>query len=282
MSTFKIVGDGSTLEESIASFLCGMLFGATTVIVGHPLDTIKTKLQADPAYKNLSTYRATLNIARQGGIQGFYKGFIPPLIGSTFFRSIQFASYGAVVTFCKDEDHVLRRIKLADVEARVFLGGAVAGLSRALIESPLDLIKTRKQTDPTFGLRSLRFGDLVKGFSATAARNILLLGTFFVFLDRLQKLDTLARGGVATTVAWTAVWPLDVAKSRMQADQGRTSTSLLQCLSRAAKDGSLYRGYTAGISRSIVANSASLKAYQVGQELRARYFSRNSPALITD
>jgi solute carrier family 25 carnitine/acylcarnitine transporter 20/29 len=282
MSSFKIVGDGSTLEESIASFVCGMLFGATTVIVGHPLDTIKTKLQADSRYQSMTTYRAALMIAREGGIPGFYRGFIPPLVGSTFFRSIQFASYGATVTYCKDEDHILRMLKIGGIEARVFVGGAIAGLSRALIESPLDLIKTRKQTDPTGKLRELHPRDLLKGFSATLTRNVLLLGTFFVFLDRLQHLGTMSRGAVATTAAWTMVWPLDVAKSRMQsAETAKNSISLRQSLSKAARDGTLYRGYTAGITRSMVANSASLKAYQIGQDIRSKYFNRRTEPIRT-
>ena len=280
-SSFKIVGDGSTLEETTASFVCGMMFGATSVVVGHPLDTIKTKLQADPHYTNVSTYRAALMIAKEGGLPGFYRGMLPPLLGSTFFRSIQFASYGATVTYFKDEDHILRRIKFGGIEARVFLGGAMAGLSRAMIESPLDVIKTRRQTDPSCRLTDLRLHDLLKGLSATVARNVLLLGTFFVLLDRLQHLETLQRGAVATTVAWTTVWPLDVAKSRMQsAENAKNSITLWQSISRAARDGTLYRGYTAGVTRSIVANSASLKAYQIGQDMRGQYFSKRKPITL--
>lgn len=282
MSSFKIVGDGSTVEESIASFLCGMLFGATTVIVGHPLDTIKTRLQADPAFRNVSTLRATTMIAREGGVPAFYRGFIPPLFGSTFFRSIQFASYGATVAYCRDEDHILRRLKFGGVEARVFLGGALAGLSRACIEAPLDLIKTRKQTDVNARLGNIPFRDLLKGFSATAARNMVLLSTFFIFLDRLQHLDTMVRGAISTTAAWTIVWPLDVAKSQIQSSaNAQVRLSIWQSLSTAAKQGTLYRGFGAGITRSLVANTASLRAYHFGQDLRAMYF-RKPTSLATN
>jgi solute carrier family 25 carnitine/acylcarnitine transporter 20/29 len=33
-------------KEGLYSLLCGILFGATNTIVGHPFDTIKTKMQA--------------------------------------------------------------------------------------------------------------------------------------------------------------------------------------------------------------------------------------------
>ena len=275
MSNFQIVGNGTALEETVASFLCGMLFGATSVIVGHPLDTIKTKLQADPGFRNANTFGAMSKLMHEGGIRAFYTGMLPPLLGSTFFRSIQFASYSATVTLLKDEDHPLRRVKLGGVEARVFVGGAVAGATRALLESPLDLLKTRKQTDPIITFRDVPIRDLYKGFSATLARNVMLLGVFFVFIDRLSYMDTFARGGIATTAAWTSVWPLDVAKSRMQcAAAASQPRSLMECLSEAARDGTLYRGYSAGITRSFVANGAALQAYQFGQNLRTQYFSR--------
>ena len=255
-----------------------MLFGSTSVVVGHPLDTIKTKLQADPNYRNVNTFGAISRLMHEGGFRAFYTGMLPPLIGSTFFRSIQFASYGATVTLLKDEEHVLRRAQLGGVEARVFVGGAVAGASRALLESPLDLLKTRKQTDPSVKFRDVPIRDLFRGFSATLTRNVLLLGTFFVFVDRLSYMDTFPRGGIATTAAWTTVWPLDVAKSRMQSVEGaKQSRSLVSWLSEAAKDGTMYRGYTAGITRSFLANGAALQAYQFGQNLRTQYFNTRRP-----
>lgn len=275
MTTFKFVGDGTTLEETFASFVCGMMFGATSVIVGHPLDTVKTRMQADPSFRNFTTANAITDIAKQGGIPGFYRGMTAPLLGSMFFRSIQFASYGAVVTYFKDENHPLRTYKLGGVEARVFLGGATAGICRSLLESPLDLIKTRRQTGAAFSILKIPVRDLFRGFSATLVRNVFLLGTFFVFADRLANVSSFTRGGISTTAAWTLVWPLDVAKSRMQSVEGaKASRSLVQAVSEAIKDGSMYRGYTAGIARSFIANGAALQVYGLCQELREKHFSR--------
>jgi solute carrier family 25 carnitine/acylcarnitine transporter 20/29 len=33
--------------EAMISMVCGFMFGATNAIVGHPFDTIKTKMQAE-------------------------------------------------------------------------------------------------------------------------------------------------------------------------------------------------------------------------------------------
>ena len=264
-STFKLVGDGSSLEEGLISLTCGILYGATSVIVGHPFDTVKTKMQADSAYAKLNSIQTTSQIFHKSGVSGFYAGALQPLFGSLVFRSIQFASYGATFAYFREESHILRQTKIGGVEGRVFVSGVVSGACRALIESPLDLMKTRQQTS-SVSLRSIPISDLFRGFSATLSRNILLMTTFFIFADRLSHMDSFIRGGVSTTAAWTLVWPLDVAKSRMQSVATTRSSSLYSVVAEAARDGTLYRGYAVGILRSFVANGASLRAYQFGQE----------------
>lgn len=274
-SSFRLVGDGSALEEGVASFLCGMLFGATTVAVGHPLDTVKTRMQADPSFKTFNTWQSIKVIHRDAGIVGFYRGVLPPLIGSTFFRSIQFAAYGATFAFFRDEQSVLRRTRIGGIEGRVFVGGMVAGACRTLLEAPLDLIKTRHQTCARVSMRDIPMRDLARGFSATLTRNVFLLMTFFVFVEKLTAVNSFVRGGLATTAAWTLVWPLDVTKSRMQAAEAATvRRSMREVLHASIRDGTMYRGYVAGISRSFTANGASLMAYQWGQRMRDEYFAK--------
>jgi hypothetical protein len=38
--------DGPILKESIFGLFCGFLYGITSPLVGQPLDTVKTKMQA--------------------------------------------------------------------------------------------------------------------------------------------------------------------------------------------------------------------------------------------
>lgn len=268
----SIIGNGNAIEEGFWSLACGVLFGATTVIVGHPFDTIKTRMQADSVYQNLTTRGVAIDIYKTQGIRGFYSGFFPPFIGSSIFRSIQFAAYGFTVASFRDEDSLLRRTKIAGVEARVILGGIVSGTCRAVIESPLDFLKTQKQVRSNLSVMS--FAQLYKGFTATLGRNILLMTTFFAVIDRLSDWDSFARGGTATTAAWTLVWPLDVVKSRMQASP-HARASLTSTIRDVAVNGLLFRGYWAGITRSFIANGASLKVYHWGQQSRMKYSSTN-------
>jgi len=80
----------------------GFLYGATNVLVGHPTDTIKTKMQAQAEhYKAESSMLKTVaNVYRnEGGIMGFYRGALPPFFGSMFYRSSQFAIAEAFYTY---------------------------------------------------------------------------------------------------------------------------------------------------------------------------------------
>jgi solute carrier family 25 carnitine/acylcarnitine transporter 20/29 len=270
-NAFSLVGPGSVLHEGITSLFSGVAYGATSVLVGHPFDTIKTKMQADANFKNLNTLQTILKINRNTGWRGFYAGSFPPLIGSALFRSVQFASYSTTYAYFREEDHFLRQNKLFGVEARVFVGGIVSGTCRALIESPLDLVKTRGQT--TTVKWTFPTSDIFRGFSATLTRNILLMTTFFAIIDKLADMDPFMRGGLATTAAWTCVWPLDVVKSNMQASTGSSSRSLSSVIRSVIGSGNMFRGYTAGITRSFVANGASLKAYQVSQKFISKHLT---------
>ena len=71
----------------------GFLYGATNVIVGHPPDTIKTKMQAQKEHfgKESTLLKTSKDVFANEGIRSFYKGALPPFFGSIMYRSSQFA-----------------------------------------------------------------------------------------------------------------------------------------------------------------------------------------------
>ena len=54
------------------SFICGFAYGTTTVIVGQPLDTIKTRMQAKGTGSSMIATAST--IFKKEGIAGLYRG----------------------------------------------------------------------------------------------------------------------------------------------------------------------------------------------------------------
>jgi len=42
----SLMGAGSGWREAFFGFGCGVLYGMTSPLIGHPFDTVKTKMQA--------------------------------------------------------------------------------------------------------------------------------------------------------------------------------------------------------------------------------------------
>jgi hypothetical protein len=69
----------------------GSLYGGTHTISGHPLDTIKSKMQIQQGY-NGGAMEVTRMIYKAEGLRGFYRGCIPPLWGSMIYRGIMMSA----------------------------------------------------------------------------------------------------------------------------------------------------------------------------------------------
>ncbi len=49
---------------------------------------------------------------RQSGVKGLYRGLVPPLLGSSVFRSVQFGAYGAALASMRDTPWTQKDIPL--------------------------------------------------------------------------------------------------------------------------------------------------------------------------
>ena len=89
-------------KETLFGLGTGVLYGTTSVTVGHPFDTIKTKMQAQSGFERTTMAQSFAKTIRDGGIRGVYKGAVPPLLGSGIYRSMQFAAFEGAYTFLGD------------------------------------------------------------------------------------------------------------------------------------------------------------------------------------
>ncbi|XP_014404534.1 PREDICTED: mitochondrial basic amino acids transporter-like [Myotis brandtii] len=92
--------------------------GVAGVLVGHPFDTVKVRLQVQSLEK--PQYRGTLHcfqsIIKQESVLGLYKGLGSPLMGLTFINALVFGVQG----------NTLRALG-QDSPMNQFLAGAAAG-----------------------------------------------------------------------------------------------------------------------------------------------------------
>ncbi|KAL5475463.1 hypothetical protein EMCRGX_G025282 [Ephydatia muelleri] len=252
-------------KEGLFGLGTGVLYGFTSVTVGHPWDTVKTKMQAQKGFEDVGMLKTFAKTFREQGVAGLYRGAIPPLFGSMLFRSVQFGAYEAAYTYL---DNDLGRCALpltGGLQLRVIVGGFCGGIARATIETPLEYVKISRQLQ-----RSWRLRDLYRGYSITCFRSVALLTTFFVMVDTGKRnaeelfsspvLGPFVTGGLASTMAWLVIWPLEFMKSQVQGHYGPETSLLSRMRTVMVERGffGLYRGLAPGIIRSFIANGASM------------------------
>ncbi|XP_078407043.1 solute carrier family 25 member 48-like isoform X2 [Cetorhinus maximus] len=123
-------------------FIAGWIGGAASVIVGHPLDTVKTRLQAGHGYKN--TVQCVLTIFKNEHVAGFFKGLSFPLASVAVYNSVALGVYGNAQRYIcqyRHGDNGHQSPALSDVAA----ASAVVGLVTVGIGAPVDLVKIRLQ-----------------------------------------------------------------------------------------------------------------------------------------
>ena len=216
----QIVGNENASMEAIMGLLSGMAYGLINPLVGHPFNLVQTRMQADVAFKNSGAIATARTIMKTEGLRGFWRGLIPPLMGSTAYRGVLFSAYSAAFAACK-ETPLSKPLPLTGGLAPAVLVGAVAAsTARTAVETPLELIKVRRMLKQPWmtgsGVSSLfsvsQFLELYKGSSATWARSTGMLVTFFTLIDYSTRYFPVAvatpiigpfiKGGLCTTIGW--------------------------------------------------------------------------------
>jgi solute carrier family 25 carnitine/acylcarnitine transporter 20/29 len=260
----------SWYKEGVYSLITGTIYGATSVIVGQPFDTIKTKMQAQKEFMGkIQMLPAMQKVWREEGLRGFYRGSLPPFFGSVAFRSLQFSCFEMVYTYLEGNPSMTKPIPNSfGLQPRVILGGLAAALVRSIIENPFEYAKVKRQT-----LQPWHFKDLYKGFWPLCLRTSGMMTSFFIFVDILKRNtrayeSTAGRflmGGLAASMAWVLIWPLENVKNVVQAetkDVGKTSFDKLMYVWRNFGLMGLYRGMLPGLVGIFFRNGCSMVAMQ--------------------
>mmetsp|Transcript_22073 Transcript_22073/g.21331 ORF Transcript_22073/g.21331 Transcript_22073/m.21331 type:complete len:289 (-) Transcript_22073:534-1400(-) len=261
----------------IVDYVAGVAGGVAVVVIGHPFDTTKTRLQTSP----LGYYNGTIDCVKKTlqseGIGGFYSGIGSPLMGQMFFRAASFA------TFYKSLDQIAGRDNRPTV-GQYCLAGAVTGFCIAFIEAPIDLIKTKIQIEifspaPPNALR-VESSSVVKtvstlvrqhgvislwqGLNATLLRNIPANAMFFPVneitkralakrankeVQQLNPIERFISGAAAGLSYWVGTFPLDAIKARIQATSYDQRKGWIETAKLIFKEGG-FQGFARGLAPS--------------------------------
>jgi len=244
------------------AFVAGFAYGACTVVVGQPFDTLKTlKQTGDMSHKSMSSLAKWL--WSTSGISGFYRGGGALLLGGGLMRSAQFGVYtnalSSIQAYQGKKTAPHERF-LGVFDPQVVVAGFWGGIGRGLVEAPFEFIKVRRQL-----VSKWTFRDLLSGSGVTLFRNSFLFSSFVIYIDLSKQLvpgglGPFLTGAICSNLSWFTFWPLDVVKSRIQSGkyEGQGMFSILR---DTVKQGHMYRGLLPGLTRSFVANGCSMEVY---------------------
>lgn len=255
------------LKEGFAALVTGLFYGFSNVLVGHPLDTIKTKMQVIPEYKSRSMSSSIRHLYIKEGVKGFYKGVFPPLCGGSIFRAVQFAVFEALYTKWEQNDSYFRtKIPFTfGLEVRVVLAGVASGTARSLIECPFEYSKVRRQT-----YQKWQYKNLYKGFFALWLRTTGLMMSYFVLVDSFRRNTNAYKhdwglffmNGLCAMMGFAFVWPFEIAKNYIQTHKNEGNLTIIGILRKQVHENGffkgLYRGTLPGLSSVYIRNGASM------------------------
>ena len=199
-------------------------------------------------------------------------------------------------TFC-DENFAKKNLNKDRWYVNVFAAGCVGGVFACFLACPIDLIKIQMQSQT--GLASSKewghhnepqhkgvldcirrlynaYGvrGLYTGMHPMLLRDVLSYGVYMLVYEAgLRSLQwnhivtTLVSGGTAGVVSWAVITPVDVIKSRIQADDIKkpTYSGVIDCFRKSYQAHGLsvfFRGFSMMMLRSFPVNAATFLVYE--------------------
>lgn len=149
-------------------YLSGGLAGAANSIIVGPVEHIRIRLQAQSDKNKL--YNGPLDAAKrlyaERGLRSVYRGFGPTLIREAHGTGIYFFTYESLLKW----ELTRKNIKREEIPAwKLCTFGAAAGYSMWLTVYPIDVVKSRLQTDG-FGAKQV-YKNSIDCFRQTLAKD---------------------------------------------------------------------------------------------------------------
>ncbi|KAF2859497.1 mitochondrial carrier [Piedraia hortae CBS 480.64] len=290
--------------QSLRDLVAGGVGGVCAVIVGHPFDLVKVRLQT--AEKGVYTGAMDVvrkTVAREG--LGLYAGVSAPLVGVTPMFAVSFWGYGVgkqlVESMSKAEDG---QFTVGQVSA----AGFFSAIPMTLITAPFERVKIilqiqgQKQLAPgekpkyTGGVDVVRqlmkeggIRSVYRGSLMTLARDgpgsAAYFATYEIMKRRLTPKDetgkpgqlslpaVMAAGAAAGVAMWIPVFPVDTVKSRLQSSEGNVSImgSIRQLYSKGGFK-AFFPGMGPAMARAVPANAATFLGVELAHAAMNKTF----------
>lgn len=280
----------TSFKDTAIDLFAGTMGGVAQVVVGHPLDTIKVRMQTQvhvagqpPKYSGMVDCISKL--VKGEGAAALYKGWAAPMFGACIMNSFLFFTYGQVTGIVRQvTDTPTGPLSLGALAVTSFVSGTLTGI----VEGPVELIKVQLQNQVGYGGKNYKgvwdatssiyknYGmrGIMHGTGATMIRDGPCFGVQFLVFETVRKRlatkgehPTFGQNFIAGATGgigfWGLIYPVEIIKTRIQADHldpaKRKYKGWVDCFKKSLKQEGvkgLFRGYTPTIARAIPANGA--------------------------
>jgi solute carrier family 25 carnitine/acylcarnitine transporter 20/29 len=269
----------------------GSIAGVAISIVGHPFDTIKTCMQ----FYRTSLVNTVKLIFKNHGPFGFYWGIASPLYTSAFINAIIFSVYECSRTLIAHHYRVS-----VDHYGVILASAGLAGFTNSFFIGPIELLKIKLQIEAQNKTNHSKYIDVLKriykvggplgifqGVTSAMIRDCISypfqFGSYMLTLKYLASRDKenknrfhhfIIGGGVGGFFCWTSSYPIDTAKTMIQAREpngkirlkftGEIAATLKEIYRKEGCKG-LFAGYTACLGRAFIANAFGFLAWETSK-----------------
>ncbi|KAJ2907296.1 Mitochondrial carnitine carrier [Zalerion maritima] len=297
----------SGLATQLRSLMAGGFGGVCAVVVGHPFDLVKVRLQTAEA----GVYKGAMDVARKSiardGLKGLYAGVSAPLVGVTPMFAVSFWGYdlGKQLVRTATSTPEATQLTIGQVSA----AGFFSAIPMTVITAPFERVKVILQVQ---GQKKLAPGEkpkysggvdvvrqlykeggirsVFRGSAATLARDGPGSAAYFASYEYIKrKLSPkdehgnttgslslpaiIAAGGAAGVAMWIPVFPVDTVKSRLQTAEGNPSVGgVIRELYGKGGIKSFFPGFGPALARAVPANAATFLGVELAHQAMDKMF----------
>ncbi|EQL38368.1 solute carrier family 25, member 46 [Blastomyces gilchristii SLH14081] len=297
--------------SQIKSFVAGGAGGICAVVVGHPFDLVKVRLQtAEKGVYSGAIDVVKRTIAREGLTRGLYAGVSAPLVGVTPMFAVSFWGYDLGKTLVRNFSTVpvhngTPQYSIGQISAAGFFSAIPMTLITAPFERVKVLLQIQGQNPPPPGQKPKYSGgvDVVRqlykeggirsvfrGSAMTLARDGPGSAAYFAAYEYIKRSLTpkdvdgnvtgelslpavVAAGGAAGIAMWIPVFPIDTIKSRLQSAEGRpTIGGTIRGVYASGGFKAFFPGFAPALARAVPANAATFLGVELAHKAMNKFF----------
>ena len=253
----------------VANLLPGMSAGAVGVLIGYPLETLKTQMQMNTSCGNWTLLRQLRTTCQTRRCWSLYSGIAPSLVSQMLRRSYQFWAYESMKRWTNP-----------------YVAGGISGLLGCPISAPFHLVRTKLQLGQYSTVRDCvktivrtdGWGGIYRGVQVHTFREMMFSCIYLGNYDRLRHwyqyflskpyvpsitntgptINFLA-GATSSFITWGICFPLNTLETAIQSGSGY---QVIKTKINRYGYFNLWKGFTPVAIRIVPVSGSSMIVYE--------------------